>query len=157
MWFMFFWGLGLASAVVHLSIIGFAQSLSTICSIFLLHQFVVAFGLVGLGGIIINIAIADYTSTKLGWPGGPYQIKYGFCQAHLGIIGVLSIWFRGSFWVASLVTMYMYCISGVWTHLGEMIKNSKADTGNVCNMIMVIVYVTFITVLSVLAGNVWHL
>ncbi|WP_186785855.1 DUF6790 family protein [Paenibacillus agilis] len=155
MWFLLLWFLGIVSAVVHLYTLDFPSATSEISRILLLHQFVVTFGLVGVIGYVVNIWKADQTAKMLGWPGGPFQVKYGFSQVGLGIMGIMAIWFQGNFWVGVLVTMYIYGLSGLWSHSYVMIKNRKADADSVCNIIMDIVYQTFITVLSILAGGIW--
>ena len=154
MWFLALWALGLLSGFVHLFITGFGDA-SHISHTLLLHQFIVTFGLVGIIGVIVNIALADDTARKLGWPGGPFQIKYGFSQLGVGVMGVMAIWFHGSFWVGVLVTMYIYGLSGLWSHTQEMIKNRRADAGNTANIVMDIAYQAFITILSIQAGGIW--
>lgn len=155
MWFLLLWVLGLLTSAVHFFIIGAPKNLSQASTIILLHQFVVTFGLVGVLGCLSNIVYANKTAKMLNWPGGPFQIKYGFSQIGLGVVGILAIWFRGPFWVGVLVTMYIYGISGFWTHTEEMIKHKKLDRGHLGNLIMDVAYQTFITVLSVLAGGIW--
>jgi hypothetical protein len=155
MWFLLLWGLGLATAMIHFLIVGFSKSTSEIASILLLHQFVVTFGLVAVVGMLTNVFFADKTAEMLKWPGGPFQIKYGFSQLCLGVMGVMAIWFHGTFWAATLVNMYLYGLSGFWTHGQEMIRNKKFDASNVCNTIMNICYQLFITILSIYAGGIW--
>ena len=93
--------------------------------IIVLHQFIVTNGLIGVLGFYINVIKADDTAKSLGWPGGPFQIKYGFSQLGLGVMGVLSIWFKGPFWLGTLITMYIYGASGLWTHTQEMMKKGQ--------------------------------
>ncbi|MDQ0191715.1 DUF6790 family protein [Paenibacillus wynnii] len=157
MWFLALWLLGIISGLVHLYTLGFPNNVSDISTILLLHQFVVTFGLVGVIGYVVNIARADETAKMLGWPGGPFQVKYGFSQVGLGVMGILAIWFQGTFWVGVLVTMYIYGLSGLWSHTHVMIKNKKLDADSISNLIMDVVYQTFITVLSILAGGIWVL
>jgi hypothetical protein len=155
MWFYLLWGLGLATAAIHIFVTGMPSHTNEIYTIILLHQFVVTFGLVGLLGVYVNIIYANEWSKKLGWPGGPFQVKYGFCQLCLGVMGVMAIWYRGPFWVAVLVNMYMYGLSGFWTHTGEMIRLKKADPIHIGNLIMDILYQLFITLMSIWAGGIW--
>ena len=156
MWFLLLWAIGLLTAGVYFLTIQLPSSLSEICNIILLNQFIFTFGLIGIIGFYINVIIADKTSKNLGWPGGPFQIKYGFSQLGVGIMGIMSIWFRGNFWIGTLVAMYIYGLSGLWSHTQHMIQNKKLDASNLMNIIMDIIYQTFITVLSILAGNIWH-
>lgn len=155
MFFIVLWILGILTAVGQFFINGFTNDTSTICTTLLLHQFVVTFGFVGVIGVVVNILRADKTAKMLGWPGGPFQIKYGFSQLGLGIMGIMAIWFHGNFWVGVLVSMYIYGLSGLWSHTAVMIRNKKADADSIGNLIMDILYQTFITVLSIWAGGIW--
>lgn len=160
MFFLVLWVLGLLTAGGQLFMGGITNlSLSEICNVLLLHQFVVTFGSVGIIGLIVNIIRADQTAEMLGWPGGLFQIKYGFSQIGLGIMGLMAIWFKGNFWVGTLVTMYIYGISGLWSHC-VVYKEKKEETGksdidSIANIIMDVAYQMFITVLSILAGGIW--
>jgi len=155
MWFLVLWALGIISAVVHMFIVGFPEAIEEISRIVLLYQFIVTFGLVGLIGTYINIFDAENTAKKLGWPGGLFQIKYGFSQLGIGVMGILAIWLHGNFWAATLVTMYIYGLSGLWSHTSVMIKEKKVSAMELGNIIMDICYQGFITALSIIAGGIW--
>jgi len=154
MWFLLLWAVGIASGVVQIIRSGEAATAQSISHAILLHQFVVTFGLIGIIGIIGNVFFAKQQSRKLGWPGGPFQIKYGFSQFSLGVLGVMSIWFPGRFWVATLVNMYVYGLSGLWTHTLHMVENDRVDAYSVGSIVMDIGYMTFLTALSVVA-RIW--
>ena len=51
--------------------------------------------------------------------------------------------------------MYIYGISGLWSHWNVMKMNKKADADSIANIIMDIAYQTFITVLSIVIGGIW--
>lgn len=155
MWFLLLWGLGLLSSGFQFLIAGVPESMAEFCRVILLHQFVVTFGLVGVVGMLTNVFFAKKTLSMLGWPGGPFQIKYGFSQLGIGVMGVLAIWMKGPFWAATLINMYIYGLSGFVTHTQEMVQNGKPDASNVCNIIMNFFYQLFITVLSIYAGGIW--
>lgn len=154
MWFLLLWAIGIITAIVHLTVLNQPFTLELVSRTILLHQFVVTFGLCGIIGVIGNIIYADKLSKKLGWPGGPFQIKYGFTQLGLGVLGVMTIWYTDHFWVAALVNMYLYGLSGFWTHTQTMIDNKKIDWDSIGNLIMDIVYQSFLTALSIYA-NIW--
>ncbi|HVT63378.1 MAG TPA: DUF6790 family protein [Legionellaceae bacterium] len=155
MWFLLLWALGLIASFVYFLISGFPREIHQMAHILLLGQFVVTFGLVAVIGMVTNVFFAETTAKQLKWPGGPFQIKYGFAQLCLGVMGVMAFWFHGNFWAATIVNMYMYGLSGYWTHTQEMLKNKKPDASNVCNLIMNTCYQLFLTILSIWAGDVW--
>lgn len=153
--FLLFWVIGIITGVVNLYMKGFPSDMSQICSVLLLHQFVVTFGILGITGLFSNMIFAKQNAKALGWPGGPFQVKYGFSQLGLGVMGVMCIWFRGGFWLGTLCTMYIYGISGLWSHYNVMKMNGKADAESIANIIMDIAYQAFLTILSVKVGGVW--
>ena len=153
MWFLLLWFVGLLVSSIYFLINGFHGLLPDICRIVLLHQFVFTFGLLGVLGFISNVLFAHNTARRLSWPSGPFQIKYGFSQLTIGVLGVMTLWFKGSFWLAVLVSMYIYGISGLWTHIQSM-RLPQKRLFHVGNIVMDILYQLFITVLFILAGGI---
>ena len=146
---------GIVTGGIQLAMGNGFGDISVVCSTLLLHQFVVTFGLLGIIGTITNIIKAEDNAKALGWPGGPFQIKYGFSQLGLGVMGVMCIWFRGGFWLGTLVSMYIYGVSGLWSHIAEMKRQGKATVNDVGNLIIDVIYQIMLTVLSVYAGGIW--
>ena len=167
MWILALMGAGAVSALVHLFVIGFDGGAGVICSVILLHQYVVTFGLIGIVGFYINVIKAEKTAKNLGWPGGPFQWKYGFSQLGMGAMGVMSIWFRGQFWLGTLVSMYVYGVSGLWSHSAELLrkrkvdkdrksKADKADKVEIANIVLDVLYQVALTVLLLHVPEVWN-
>lgn len=154
MWILAIIGMGLLTSFIHLCIAGFDIGSAGICEIILLHQFAVSSGLIGVVGFYINVIKADDTAKSLGWPGGPFQVKYGFSQLGVGVMGVLSIWLRGSFWIGTLITLYIYGISGLWSHVAEM-KRKKVNAIDTWNIILDIIYHIVLTILLFQVPSVW--
>lgn len=146
---------GIVTGGIQLAMGNGFGDISVVCSTLLLHQFVVTFGLLGIIGTITNIIKAEDNAKALGWPGGPFQIKYGFSQLGLGVMGMMCIWFRGGFWLGTLVSMYIYGVSGLWSHIAEMKRQGKATVNDVGNLIIDVIYQIMLTVLSVYAGGIW--
>lgn len=151
MWFLLLWGAGVVVSLIYFFVEGFPSNSSELSNTLLLHQFVVTFGLLGLLGFIESVVIGDKIAKMIGWPGGPYQAKYGFFQLCLGVTGVMAIWFQGSFWLAVLVNMYVFGLAGFWTHISEMVKHKKLDINHMTNLVINACYQTFITVLYIFA------
>ena len=146
---------GIVTGGIQLAMGNGFGDISVVCSTLLLHQFVVTFGLLGIIGTITNIIKAEDNAKALGWPRGPFQIKYGFSQLGLGVMGVMCIWFRGGFWLGTLVSMYIYGVSSLWSHIAEMKRQGKATVNDVGNLIIDVIYQIMLTVLSVYAGGIW--
>ncbi len=146
---------GFVTGAIHLVVIGGLREMTTICYVLLLHQYVVTFGLLGIIGMITNIIRAEENAKSLGWPGGPFQIKYGFSQLGLGVMGVLCIWLKEGFWLGTLVSMYIYGVSGLWSHFAEMKRQGMATKNDVGNIIIDVIYQILLTVLYIYARKTW--
>ena len=149
MWFLLLWVISLITSSVYFLMYGLPTSVKDVSSILLLHQFVVTFGLLGLIGFIESVLFGKKISKIIGWPGGPYQTKYGFFQLNLGVIGVMTIWFDGLFWLAALVSMYVFGLSGLWTHISEIMNHKKSRTVHIVNIVINVCYQIFLTVLYI--------
>lgn len=156
MWIVALIGAGVVTGLIQWGMMGFINNPSLICEIMLLHQFVVTFGLLGVIGFYINVVDADKTAKQLGWPGGPYQIKYGFSQLGIGVMGILCIWFKGGFWLGTLFTMYIYGVSGLWSHIAEMKRQKKVTAMDLGNIVVDVLYQVTLTVLSLQVSGVWN-
>lgn len=76
-------------------------------------------------------------------------------------MGVLSIWFRGNFWVGTLVTLYVYGFSGLWAHTLEIRRKQKEegrlDRVETANIVLDVVYHGVLPWISVQVPVVWSL
>lgn len=147
--------LGVVTGLIQLYAMNSFGDVSLVCEVLLLHQFVVTFGLIGIIGLFTNIIFADKNAESLGWPGGPFQVKYGFSQVGLGVMGIMCIWFKGGFWLGTLVSMYIYGVSGLWSHISEMKRKGCITVNDVGNIIIDILHQASLTLLSIYAGGIW--
>ena len=87
---------------------------------FLLYVLCLAWGvggaLLALGHIVTPEAIA---ATR-GWaPGSPFQVMLGFAGLGLAVLGMLSVWLRGSFWVAPAVDWSVFHFGEAYVHIRD--------------------------------------
>ena len=90
-----------------------------VVEVLLLYVLCLAWGfgeaLLALGNIVTPEAIA---ATR-GWaPGSPFNVMLGFAGLGLAVLGILSVWLRGSFWVAPAVGWSVF-------HFGEAYVNIR--------------------------------
>lgn len=154
-------GVGVLTGIVQLGLSGFPADTASVMHTMLLHQFVVTHGIVAVVGFIINVLTPKTTAQKLGWATSPWQIKYGFQQLGLGVIGVMTIWFQGNFWAAALVTLYIYGASGLWTHTQEVVRkrreSGRTDWVEIGNIVFDVIYHLVLTWMSLYVPGVWSM
>jgi hypothetical protein len=103
--FVVIYVVAVVAALVHLRVTrSTPRTTKRVVEVLLLYVLCVAWGfgsaLLALGHIVTPEAIAAAS----GWPpGGPFQVMLGFAGLGLALLGMLSVWLRGSFWVAPAV------------------------------------------------------
>lgn len=73
-------------------------------------------GIMGLLGAYAHVFMAPETARSIGWaPGSPFQFEIGMANLSYGVLGILSYWFRGRFWDASIIgwsVLFFGCFVG---------------------------------------------
>jgi len=71
---------------------------------FLYYMMFFNVGVMGLLAFFAHLFMADATAAKIGWAeGSPFQSEIGMANLSYGILGFLSIWFRGKFTLATVL------------------------------------------------------
>jgi len=82
-------------------------------------------GLMGLLAFYAHIFMADSTAEKIGWAtGSPFQFEMGIANLSYGVLGILSLWYRGKF---TLATILGYSVLLLGAFVGHLIQYSKGD------------------------------
>ena len=98
---------------------------------FLLYFLVVRVGLGGLWSFRGHFFFADQVAAYIGWPAGnPFQQEVAFTNLAFGLLGVLCIWWRGNFWVATGVGVAIFLLGAAWVHLQDIRKRHNFQPGN---------------------------
>ncbi len=115
--------LAIAGATVHI-LIRKVRGRST-AKTFLNYLLFFNVGLMGLLAFYAHVLMADATAERIGWAtGSPFQTEIGIANLSYGVLGILSVWFRGKF---SLATVIGYSILLLGAFVVHMIQFSKGD------------------------------
>lgn len=89
---------------------------------------------VGVGGLIAGIGhtlLRDQVADSLGWPrGSPFQLEVGFADLAIGIVGVMSAWYSGHFWLAVIVVVSVFLWGDAVGHVVDMVRNRNFAPNN---------------------------
>ena len=67
----------------------------------------------------------------IGWPSGnPFQFEAAITNLSFGILGVLCIWFRDNFWIATVIGFSVFALGAAYVHIRDIIKNKNHSPGN---------------------------
>jgi hypothetical protein len=89
---------------------------------------------VGLGGLFAfagHTLMADQVATRIGWPAGsPFQFEVAVANLSLSVLGILSIWFRQNFWLATSIAYAVFLLGAAAGHIREMLVNRNFSDYN---------------------------
>jgi len=123
-------GLGLLGAAIHLFFDKESRGRSRVIEILLLYLIPSAIGLMGLWAFVGHIFFSDRVASLIGWPAGnPFQKEIGFANLAFGVLGILCIWIRGNFWLATLLGQAIFMWGAASVHIHDIIvyKNYAPD------------------------------
>ena len=121
-----FFGLSVLGALLHI-IIGKTPVVET----FLMYFLVVSVGFQGIYCFVGHYFLSDQVAESIGWPAGnPFQKEIGFTNLAFGILGVLCIWFRGGFWLATAIGVSVFLLGASVVHFQDIHKNRNLHPGN---------------------------
>jgi len=80
---------------------------------------------------ISHIVIPDTIAGFIGWPpGNPFQLEFGFASLGIACLGVLSLWFRGKFWIAPVVAQSTFLLGAAYVHIQDILISGNLAPGN---------------------------
>ncbi|HEV8714639.1 MAG TPA: DUF6790 family protein, partial [Candidatus Binatia bacterium] len=103
--------------------------------------------------MLVHILYPDEFAALIGRePGGPFQVVMGFAGLSLAILGMLSIWLRGAFWVAPAVGWSVFLLGAAYVTLGDMVARGNLSLGTAWPVLVFDIAIPFI-VLSLLIAH----
>lgn len=88
--------------------------------VFLSYILLFNMGIMGLLAAYAHVFMGPETAKSIGWPpGSPFQFEIGMANLAFGVLGVLSFWFRGSFWNAAIIG---WCVLFFGCFIGHVIN-----------------------------------
>jgi hypothetical protein len=118
--------------LVHLALSKQARTRERVIELLLLYALVLDVGVIGLIlGFIPHVFFADQTARFIGWPpGSPFQFEVGVHDGAWGVLGFLSIWMRGSFWIATALGWALFMLGATYGHIYHTVVEGNYAPGN---------------------------
>jgi hypothetical protein len=123
--------LSLVAASIHL---GFSSSRRSrrgaIAATYLLYLLVIYVGLMGLLTAYAHVFRPLQTSASIGWSTSPYEYEVGMADLTVGVLGILCLWLRGNFWVATAIANAVWLLGDAVGHIRQMVLNHDHAANN---------------------------
>ncbi|QBR84765.1 hypothetical protein E3983_10615 [Legionella israelensis] len=118
-------------ATVHYLIKRKHYSAEQIVDLYLVYFLFFTVGLIGLTGFISHVFFPDKTAEMIGWPtGSPFQFEVGFHDGAWALLGILSLFIRGNFWLATGLGWSFFIIGALYGHIRDMILHGNFSPYN---------------------------
>ena len=113
--------------LIHLRLSRHPRTHGRVVHLLLLYALVLDVGVIGLPlGFIPHVFFPDQAAELIGWPpGSPFQLEVGFHDGAWGLLGFLSIWIGGSFWLATGLGWSFFMLGATYGHLYQTLREGN--------------------------------
>ena len=130
--FMSIYLLGLLGSLWHIYTLPSQQrSKAKIIEILLLYQIVFSLGITSLVAFLGLSFMAEYIAELTQWPASPFEQQMANVNLAFGILGLMSIFYRGDFWLAVIVGFSIWILSDGFHHLYQALMAHNLSSGNI--------------------------
>ncbi len=150
---LFFVLLVVVAASIHVAVSSRRRrSGAAIAGTYLLYFFVVYVGLMGLLTAYAHVFRPIQTSASIGWSTSPYEYEVGMADLTVGVLGILCVWFRGNFWLATAIANAVWLLGDAVGHVRQVvIYNNHASNNS-----GLFLYLEIVTPLVILLLTLYH-
>lgn len=129
--FLVIYILGFIAFLVHVfSINKIERTWSKIIELFLLYQLVFNVGITSFVAFIGLNFLDDVVENYTRWPSCPYAQELANVNLAYGVLGILSIWNRKSFWTAIVIGFSIWIFADALHHIYDAEVNQNYSYAN---------------------------
>ena len=126
-----FASLSVAGFAVHAAFIDRPNTAERWLELALLYCFAFSIGASGLFGFTGHTLVADDVASQIGWPAGnPFQTEVAFTNLAFGVLGLLCLRIRGSFWLATAIGWSIFLVGAGITHWIDLVAHGNTAPSN---------------------------
>ena len=111
-----------AASMLHIWLEKPGRNDRRLVEIFLMYFLVIFVGVTGLMGFVGHTFMSERIARSIGWPAGsPFQFEVAVADFAFGILGIMCIWFRGSFWTAAGIGSSIFFLGAAYGHAKQIL------------------------------------
>jgi hypothetical protein len=127
----FFLIAALIVAAVHLYRDRQPRTWGRVAEVLLLWLLVIDVGIGLVFGFISHTVFATTAAASIGWPAGnPFQTEVAIANLAFGTLGILCYWFRGQFWIATVIGVTVWLVGDGIGHIYQIIVANNYSPNN---------------------------
>ena len=143
MFFILLYGLMMVLAAFHLAFTKKHRTLHRVCEVFLLY-FLLGIGLSHLNAYILHVF---FTPTLTNVSTHLFQYQLGMAYLGIGVLGVLCIFFRGNFWLATIIMNTVFNWGIVTKYFSLMLKTHEYKLSGIGLLFDLYILIPLITII----------
>jgi hypothetical protein len=123
--------IALVAASIHLAFsVRRRSSAVAVARTYLLYLLVIYVGLMGLLTAYAHVFRPLQTSASIGWSTSPYEYEVGMADLTVGVLGILCLWLRGNFWLATAIANAVWLLGDAVGHIRQMLLYNNHAANN---------------------------
>jgi hypothetical protein len=123
--------LALLGASIHLAFSRERRSSRlAIAETYLLYLFVVYVGVMGVMTFVFHVFMSARASASIGWAPSPFEYEVGIADLTVGVLGILCIWLRENFWLATAIANAVWLLGDAIGHVRQMVEHNNHASNN---------------------------
>jgi len=88
-------------------------------------------GISGLYAFMGHAFVPDKVAESILWPSGsPFQFEVAVANLSFGVLGILCLWIRGKFWLATIIAFSVFGFGAAYGHIRDIILHQNYAPGN---------------------------
>ena len=128
---VFFAVLAIVAASIHLAFSASSRhNRAAIVKTYLLYLLFIYVGLMGVLTAYAHVFLPVQTSASIGWSPSPYEYEVGMADLTIGVLGILCLWLRGSFWLSTAVGNAVWLVGDAVGHVRQVILYNNHAANN---------------------------
>ena len=128
---VFFAVVALIAASIHLACSPRRRSSgAAIAGTYLIYLLFIYVGLMGLLTAYAHVFRSAQTSASIGWAPSPFEYEVGMADLTVGVLGVLCLWLRGNFWLATAIANAVWLLGDAVGHIRQMVLYNNHAANN---------------------------
>ena len=102
-----------------------------VVDIFLFYLLLINVGLTGLWAFFGHAFMADRVAASIGWAtGSPFQLEVAVANLAFGVLGVLCIFFKDGFWLATGIGYSVFLFGAAFGHIRDILVAGNFAANN---------------------------
>jgi len=128
---LFFALLAVVAASIHLLFSSKRRSSAhAIAATYLIYFLFFYVGVMGVFTACAHVFRPMQTSASIGWATSPYEYEVGMADLTVGVLGILCLWLRGNFWLATAIANAVWLLGDAIGHLREVTLHNNHAANN---------------------------